>query len=137
VQSEFDRQTKKTDNQLRVEEIHHEDQRKINKIVEDNPELTLDDDANIYYDSKEMAKPTIQYQRGNFLVADDEFKILTTYMRDLHQYYMAEEQRRAKWVSKLLSAILLFLIILLKRSTLSIGSACFSYTRGTISIHKY
>jgi hypothetical protein len=37
-----------------------------------------------------MAKPTIQYQRGNFLVADDEFKNLTTYMRDLYQYYMAE-----------------------------------------------
>jgi hypothetical protein len=90
VQSEFDRQTKKIDNQLRVEEIHHEDQRKINKIVEDNPELTLDDDTNIYYDSKEMAKPIIQYQRGNFLVADDEFKNLTTYMRDLYQYYMAE-----------------------------------------------
>ena len=50
---------RKTNNQLRVEEIHHEDQRKINKIVEDKPGLNLDDVTNIYYDSKEMAKLTI------------------------------------------------------------------------------
>ena len=37
-----------------------------------------------------MATPTIQYQRGNFLVAEEEYKNLTTYMRDLHDYYMAE-----------------------------------------------
>ena len=90
VHAEFDRQTQKMNNQLRIKEIHHEDQRKINKIIEDNPGLTVDDATNIYYDSKEMAKPTIQYQRGNFLVADDEFKNLTTYMHDLHEYYMAE-----------------------------------------------
>ena len=51
----------------------------------------MDDAANIYYDSKEMAKPTIQYQRGNFLVATvEEYKNLITYMRDLHDYYMAK-----------------------------------------------
>jgi hypothetical protein len=59
VQSEFDRQTQKRNNQLRVKEIHHEDQRKINKIVEDNPALTVDEVMNIYYDLCEMAKPTI------------------------------------------------------------------------------
>jgi hypothetical protein len=36
-----------------------------------------------------MAKPTIQYERGNLLV-DEEYKNLTTYMRDLHDYYMAQ-----------------------------------------------
>ena len=82
VQSKFDRQTQKMDNQLRVEEIHHEDKRKINKFAEDNLGLTVEDAVNIYYDSKEMAKPTIQYQRGNFLLADDEFKNLTTCMHD-------------------------------------------------------
>jgi hypothetical protein len=37
-----------------------------------------------------MATPTIQYQRDNFLVADEEYRNLPTYMRDLHEYYMAE-----------------------------------------------
>ena len=59
VQSEFDRQTQKKNNRLRVEEIHHEDQRKINKIVKDNPELIMDEAANIYYDLCEIAKLTI------------------------------------------------------------------------------
>ena len=31
----------------------------------------------------------MQFQRGNFLV-DEEYKILTTYMCDLHDYYMAQ-----------------------------------------------
>ena len=50
VQPEFNRQRESKNNQLRVEEIHHEDQRKINKIVEDNPRLSSDDATNIYYD---------------------------------------------------------------------------------------
>jgi hypothetical protein len=37
-----------------------------------------------------MATPMMKYQRGNFLVSDDEFKNLTTYMRQLHEYYMAQ-----------------------------------------------
>ena len=91
VQSEFNRQTESKHNQLRVEEIHHEDQRKINKIVEDNPRLTRDDAVNIYYDSLyETARPTMQFQRGNFLVDEEEYKKLTTYMCDLHDYYMAQ-----------------------------------------------
>ena len=91
VQSEFNRQTESKHNQLRVEEIHHEDQRKINKIVEDNPGLTRDDATNIYYDSLyETARPAMQFQRGNFLVDKEEYKNLTTYMRDLHDYYMVQ-----------------------------------------------
>ena len=90
MQSEFNRQTESKHNQLRVEEIHHEDQRKINKIVEENPRLSRDDAVNIYYDSLyKTARPVMQFQRGNFLV-DEEYKNLTTYMRDLHDYYMAQ-----------------------------------------------
>ena len=60
VKSEFNRQTESKHNQLRVEEIHHEDQRKISKIVEDNPGLSRDDAANIYYDSLyETARPVM------------------------------------------------------------------------------
>ena len=61
VQSEFNRQTESKHNQLRVEEIHHEDQKRINKIIEDNPELTRDQAANIYYDSLayETARPAM------------------------------------------------------------------------------
>ena len=46
---------------------------------------------NIYYDSLayETARPVMQFQRSNFLV-DEEYKNLTTYMRDLHDYYMAQ-----------------------------------------------
>ena len=68
VWSEFKRQTENKHNQLRVKEIHHEDHSKIQKMVEDNPGLTMDEATNIYYYSKEyeMATPTIQYQRGNF-----------------------------------------------------------------------
>ena len=90
VQSKFNRQTKRRHNQVRVKEIHHEDQRNINKIVEDNPKLSKDDATNIYYDSLyETTRPAMQFERGNFLV-DEEYKNLTTYMRDLHDYYMAQ-----------------------------------------------
>ena len=77
MQSKFNRQTESKLNQLRVEEIHHEDQRKINKIVEDNPGLGKDDAANIYYDSLayETARPVMQIQRGNFLRTRRSIKI--------------------------------------------------------------
>ena len=32
----------------------------------------------------------MKYERGNLLVLDDEYKNLTTYMRYLHEYYMAQ-----------------------------------------------
>ena len=92
MKSEFNRQTENKHNQLRVKEIHHEDHSKIQKMVEDNPGLTMDEATDIYYYSKEyeMATLTIQYQRGNFLVSKEEYKNLTTYMHDLHYYYMAQ-----------------------------------------------
>lgn len=92
VQSEYDRQTQKKYNVLVDEEIHNDDQRKIHKLMEDNPVLTLEEAANIYYDTKEYGPgPTaLQYIRGQPLVEDGELKNLTTYMRQLHQYYMAQ-----------------------------------------------
>ena len=32
----------------------------------------------------------MKYERGNLLVPDDEYKNLTTYMRQLHEYYMTQ-----------------------------------------------
>ena len=37
-----------------------------------------------------MARPVMQFQRCNFLVDEEEYKNLTTYMCDLHDYYMAQ-----------------------------------------------
>jgi hypothetical protein len=54
VQSEFKRQTEK------AEEVHHEDQREIQKLVENNPELTMEEVANIYYDTQGMATLTMK-----------------------------------------------------------------------------
>ena len=47
---------------------------------------------NIYYDSLayETTRPVMHFQRDNFLVNEKEYKKLTTYMRDLHDYYMAQ-----------------------------------------------
>jgi hypothetical protein len=138
VQSEFNRQTESMHNQLRVKEIHHEDERKINKIVEDNPELTRDEAVNIYYDSLayETARLAMQFQRGNFLVAEEEYKNLTTYMHDLHDYYMAQALETKHAGFELLSTRHMFSIILMKRSTLSVAITCFSYSRDAISIQK-
>ena len=60
------------------------------KLVEDNPDLTMEEAANIYYDVQGMGTPAMKYERGNLLVPDHEYKNLTTYMRQLHEYYMAQ-----------------------------------------------
>ena len=91
MQSKFKWQTKSKHNQLRVKEIHHEDQRKINKIVEDNPGLSRDDATNIYYDSLAYETAGNAVSKRQFLVDEEEYKNLTTYMHDLHDYYMAQE----------------------------------------------
>ena len=90
--SEFVRQIENKYNQRRVEEIHLEDLLKIQTLDADN-DLTMDQATELYYESKEyeMATPTYQYVRGNFLVAtNEEYNALPTYMRDLHDYYMAQ-----------------------------------------------
>ena len=59
------------------------------KLVEDNPDLTMEEAVNIYYDVHRTGTPAMKYEMGNLLVSDDEYKNLTTYMRQLHEYYMA------------------------------------------------
>ena len=60
------------------------------KLVEDNPDLIMKEAANIYYDVQGTGTPTMKYERGNLLVLDHEYKNLTTYMCQLHEYYMAQ-----------------------------------------------
>ena len=90
LKSEFERQTQNQYATIRADEIHNEDLRKIQKYVEDNPELTMEEAANIYYDVQGTRTPAMKYERDNLLVPADEYKNLTTYMRQLHEYYMAQ-----------------------------------------------
>ena len=87
---EFERQTQNKYATIRAEEIHNEDLRKIQQYVEDNPELTMEEATDIYYDVQGMGTPAMKYEKGNLLVLDDEYKNLTTYMRHLHEYYIAQ-----------------------------------------------
>ena len=50
LKSEFERQTQNQYATIRADEIHNEDLRKIQKYVEDNLGLTMEEAANIYYD---------------------------------------------------------------------------------------
>jgi antitoxin component HigA of HigAB toxin-antitoxin module len=75
VKSEFERQTQKKYATIRAEEIHHEDLRKIQKYVEDNPELTMEEAVNIYYDVQGTGTQAMKYQRGNLLVPMMSIKI--------------------------------------------------------------
>ena len=70
-------------------------------------------------------------------MAEEEYKNLTTYMRDLHDYYMAQALETKQTGFKVIICKPHVFIILMKRSTLSVASACFSYTRDAILIHKY
>jgi len=90
LKSEFERQTQNKYATTRDEEIHNKDLRNIQKYVEDNPGLTMEEAANIYYDVQGTGTPAMKYERGNLLVPDHEYKNLTTYMRQLHEYYMAQ-----------------------------------------------
>ena len=80
LKSEFRRQTQNQYATTRADEIHNEDLRKIQKYVEDNPELTMEEAVNIYYDVQGIETSTMKYERGNLLVPDDEYKNLTTYI---------------------------------------------------------
>jgi hypothetical protein len=87
---EFERKTASVHNQTRVEEQHLEDLLKIQSLAKGN-DLTMA--MELYYESNEyeMATPTYQYVRGNFLVAtDQEYKALPTSMHQLHDSYMAQ-----------------------------------------------
>ena len=90
LKSEFERQTQNKYATTRDEKIHNKDLRNIEKYVEDNPGLTMEEAATIYYDVQGTATPAMKYVRGNFLVHDHEYKNLATYMRHLHEYYIAQ-----------------------------------------------
>ena len=47
---EFQRQTQNQYATIRADEMHNEDLRKIQKYVEDNSELTMEEATDIYYD---------------------------------------------------------------------------------------
>ena len=54
--------------------MHMEDLLKIQSLAMDNG-LTMEEATKLYYDSKyETTKPSIQYERCNVLVDDDEYK---------------------------------------------------------------
>ena len=60
------------------------------KLVKDNPDLSMEEAANIYFDVQGTGTLAMKYERGNLLVPDHEYENLTTYMRQLHEYYMAQ-----------------------------------------------
>ena len=96
----------------------------------------MEEAVNIYYDVQGTGTPAMKYEIGNLLVPDDEYKNLTTYMRHLYEYYMAQATEMEELVLSLLSVRHMFFIILKKRSSISSGSACSSYTRNSLLIHK-
>ena len=49
----------------------------------------MEEAANIYYDVQGTGTLAMKYERGNLLVPDHEYKNLTTYMHQLHEYYLA------------------------------------------------
>ena len=51
----------------------------------------MEEAANIYYDVQGTETLAMKYERGNLLVPDDEYKNLTTCMRQLLEDYMATE----------------------------------------------
>ena len=50
----------------------------------------MEEAVNFYYDVQGTGTLAMKYERGNLLVLDDEYKNLTTYMRQLHKYYMSQ-----------------------------------------------
>ena len=52
----------------------------------------MEEVATIYYDVQGTETPAMKYERGNLLVPNHEYKNLTIYMRQLHEYYMAQEK---------------------------------------------
>ena len=75
LKSEFERQTHNKYATIRAEEIHNEDLRKIQKYVEDNPKLTMEEATNIYYDVQGTGTPAMKYQRAIFWFLMTSIKI--------------------------------------------------------------
>ena len=78
----------------------------------------------------------MKYERGNLLVPGDEYKNLTTYMRHLHEYYMAQATKMEDFGFKvIIRSPHVFHYPEEEKFDVS-GSACSSYTRNALSIHK-
>ena len=96
----------------------------------------MEEAVTIYYDVQGTATPAMKYERGNLLVPDEEYKNLTTYMCQLHEYYMAQATEKEDFGFEVIIRSQHVFIILKKRSSMSSGSACSSYTRNALLIHK-
>ena len=94
----------------------------------------MEEATTIYYDVQGMATPAMKYETGNLLVPDHEYKNLTTYMHQLHEYYMAQATEKEDFGFEVIIRSQHVFIILKKRSSMSSESACSSYTRNTISM---
>ena len=75
LKSDFERQTQNKYATTRDKEIHNKDLRNIQKYVENNPGLTMEETTNIYYDVQGTGTSAMKYERGNLLVPDHEYKI--------------------------------------------------------------
>ena len=96
----------------------------------------MEEAANIYYDVQGTGTPAMKYERGNLLVPDDEYKNLTTYMRQLHEYYMAQATETDDFGFEVIIRSPHVFIVLKKRSSMLSGSACSSNTRNALSMFK-
>ena len=96
----------------------------------------MEEAANIYCDVQGTGTPAMKYERGNLLVPDHEYKNLTTYMRQLHEYYMAQATEMDDFGFEVIIRSPHVFQYLKKRSSMSSGSACSSYTRNALSMFK-
>ena len=63
----------------------------------------MEEPANIYYDVQGTGTPTMKYERDNLLVPEHEYKNLTTYMRQLLEYYMAQATETEDFGTKIVN----------------------------------
>ena len=78
----------------------------------------------------------MKYERGNLLVPDHEYKNLTTYMRQLHKYYMAQATETDDFgFEVIIRSPHVFNYPEEEKFDVS-GSACSSYTRNALSMFK-
>ena len=75
LKSKFERQTQNQYATIRADQIHNEDLRKIQKYVEDNPELTMEEAVNIYYDVQGMGTLAMKFERAIFWFLMTSIKI--------------------------------------------------------------
>ena len=106
------------------------------KLVEDNPDLTMEEAVNIYYDVQGTRTSAMKYERGNLLVPGHEYKNLTTYMHRLHEYYMAQATETNDFGFEVIICSP-HIFNYPKEEKFDVEWECFSsYTRNTLLIHK-